>query len=113
MMKISFLRHKDSEFRECNTIGLEPPTDQQFDTTAEQVINSIRHFPISSSGGIDGLRPRHLKDLISFSCGDASTKLISATGKLVNLIRYGKICAEICPIFYGASLIALFIYSQD
>lgn len=80
---------------------------EQFDTSKEQVANAIRHFPISSSGGVDGLRPRHLKDLISFSSRDASAKLTSAIAALVNIIRSGKICSKLLPIFYGASLIAL------
>lgn len=93
---------EDSTIEEENLPNLE-----QFDTSSEQVINSIRHFPISSSGGIDGLRPRHLKDLISFSCGEASNKLTSAVAKLVNIIRAGKICTKLLLIFYGAALIAL------
>lgn len=88
----------DTEFR---------PNSEPFETSADEVINSIKHFPISSSGGIDGLRPRHLKDLISFSCGDASKRLISAVSKLVNVIRAGTICSKLCPVFYGAALIAL------
>lgn len=71
------------------------------------MLNSIKHFPISSSGGIDGLRPRHLKDLISFICGDSSTKLVIAMAKLVNIIRSGKIIRSLLPVFYGAALIAL------
>lgn len=99
---------KSKHPHEENHIESETLADmQQFDTSAEQVLNSIRHFPISSSGGIDGLRPRHLKDLISFSCGDASPKLVSTIAKLVNIVRGGKICEKLLPIFYGAALIAL------
>lgn len=83
------------------------PHLERFETSTEQIVNAIRHFPISSSAGIDGLRPRHLKDLISFSCGDAAAKLTSATAKLVNVIRDGKICPKLLPVFYGAALIAL------
>lgn len=43
----------------------DPLPDQQFETTDEEILNSIKHFPISSSGGIDWLRPRHLKDRVS------------------------------------------------
>lgn len=77
------------------------------ETSNEEIVNAIKHFPVSSSGGIDGLRPRHLKDLISFSCGDAAEKLISASSKLVNVVRSGKICSDLLPVFYGAALIAL------
>lgn len=83
------------------------PSLEPFETSSDQVTNAIKHFPISSSGGIDGLRPRHLKDLISFTCGDSSTKLTSSVAKLVNVIRSGNICSRLLPVFYGAALIAL------
>lgn len=34
-------------------------------TEVQHVSSAINSFPISSAGGVDGLRPRHLKDLIS------------------------------------------------
>lgn len=83
------------------------------DTSRELVINSIRHFPVSTSGGLDGLRPRHLKDLISFSCGDFSTKLIDSIAKLMNVIRRGKISPKVLPVFYGATLTALLKKNTD
>lgn len=92
---------------EISVIDEDLSVEETFDTSSEQVVNAIRHFPISSSGGIDGLRPRHLKDLISFTCGESASKLTSAASKLVNVIRSGKICQELPPIFYGAALIAL------
>lgn len=57
------------------------------------------------SGRVDGLNPRHLKDLTSFTCGEAGLKLKSSIAKLVDLIRNGKIISEILPIFYGATLL--------
>lgn len=97
-------KHPDEVVEPDTEIG---PSIESFETSSDDVINSIKHFPISSSGGIDGLRPRHLKDLISFSCGDASKRLTSAIAKLVNVIRAGKICSKLCPVFYGAALVAL------
>lgn len=83
------------------------------DTSCEQVVNSIKHFPMSSSGGLDGLRPRHLKDLISFTCRDFSNKLITAIAKLMNVIRRGEITPKVLPIFYGATLTALLKKNRD
>lgn len=83
------------------------PNLDPFETSTEQIINAIKHFPISSSSGIDGLRPRHLKDLISFSCGDACEKLTLAAAKLTDIVRSGKVCQKLLPVFYGAALIAL------
>ena len=75
-------------------------------TQIEDVNEGIKHFPLSSSGGIDGLRPRHLKDLISFTCGESASHLLKAIASLTDLIKAGKISQEIHSIFYGASLIA-------
>lgn len=75
-------------------------------TKVDDVCKAIRDFPLSSSGGVDGLRPRHLKDLISFSCGDSASHLINAIVSLTDLVKAGKIVKDIQPIFYGASLIA-------
>lgn len=55
------------------------------ETTIEDVIRAIRSFPLSSSGGFGGLRPRHLKDLTSFTCGESFIESDSVFG------RFGKI----------------------
>lgn len=49
---------------------------------------------------------RHLKDLTSFSCGESAAGLLKAIASLSNLAKAGKICEDILPVFYGASLIA-------
>ncbi|KAJ6634864.1 hypothetical protein Bhyg_13445 [Pseudolycoriella hygida] len=86
------------------------PKLEPFDISTDQVTNAIKHFPISSSGGIDGLRTRHLKD---FSCGESATKLTEAISKLTNVIRSGKICSSLTPIFFGAELIAFAKKNSD
>ena len=75
--------------------------------TEENVHEAIRSFPPGSAGGPDGLRPIHLKDLISASSGDAGLRLLSSITKLVNLILGGEVCAEAIPVLFGASLCAL------
>ncbi|KAJ6644018.1 Monocarboxylate transporter 12 [Pseudolycoriella hygida] len=96
--------------------GVLEERDEESDDSSEEdnfSSDNEKHFPISSSGGIDGLRPRHLKDLISFTGGDSSTKLVTAMAKLVNMIRSGKIVQIIIPIFYSAALIALAKKTED
>lgn len=73
-------------------------------TQVNDVLEAIRNFPISSSS--DGLRPRHLKDLTSFTCGESASNLLKSIASLSDLAKTGKICEDILPIFYGASLIA-------
>jgi len=70
-------------------------------------MRAIRSFPLSSSGGIGGLRPRHLKDLTSFTCGESGNRLLRAIASLVDVIKNGKVQKDISKIFFGASLTAL------
>lgn len=71
-----------------------------------KVQNGIQSFPAGSSGGIDGLRPQHMKDLISFSSGEAGQKCLSSITDLCNMLLCGKLNSETCPFFFGANLCA-------
>lgn len=82
-------------------------------TTAEDVVKAIKSFPLSSSGGIGGLRPRHLKDLISFTCGESANRLLKAIASLVDKVKYGEVPKDIANIFFGASLTALMKGEDD
>ena len=46
-------------------------------------------FPNGSSGGPDGFRPQHLKDLISHSTGDGGQLLLNALVTFVSLVLEG------------------------
>ena len=69
------------------------------------VLQAVRSFPAGSSGGPDGFRPQHLSDLISCKVG-GSALLVAVTG-FVNLILAGGCPTSICPVFFGARLIAI------
>ncbi|XP_055341049.1 uncharacterized protein LOC129590060 [Paramacrobiotus metropolitanus] len=74
-------------------------------TTAE-VISAVFSFPSGSAGGLDGLRPQHIKDMLS--CKDAvESPLRIALCKLVNFIVAGKLPEELRPALFGANLTAL------
>jgi hypothetical protein len=75
--------------------------------TAEEIVQSINSFPNGSAGGIDGLRPQHLKDLLAASTGEITTRLSIRLAAVINLMLQGKIPEEICPLLYGACLTAL------
>lgn len=82
-------------------------------TSIEDVIRGIRSFPLSSSGGIGGLRPRHLKDLTSFTCGESANRLLKAIASLVDVVKFGEVQKDIAKIFFGASLTALMKGEDD
>ena len=71
------------------------------------VRKAVTSFPAGSSGGIDGLRPQHLKDMVARSVGEPGNRLLNALTGLCNLCFKGNVPANICPIFFGASLCAL------
>jgi hypothetical protein len=71
------------------------------------VLRGINSFYCGSAPGIDGMRPQFLKDMVSFSAGEAGKRALTAITKLCNFILAGKINEEVLPIFFGASLCAL------
>jgi len=77
------------------------------EVTDQEVIAAIKSFPKGSAGGIDGLRPQHLKDLIGGLKDESSNRLIKALTSLMTLLLKGDVPSDICPILYGATLTAL------
>ena len=70
-------------------------------------MTAIKSFVPGSAGGPDGLRPQHLKDLISASAGDAGVRLLTRLTEFSNLCLTGHVPADLQPVFCGASLCAL------
>ena len=83
------------------------PNAPPLTTTAKEVANVVRSFPSDSAGGPDGFRPDHFKDLTSKATGQAGTSLTEALVDLCNLILEGRVPSEVCPVLFGASLVAL------
>lgn len=71
------------------------------------MLEGIRSFDNGSAGGIDGLRPQHLKYLVGHTNGHLAEQLADALGALNDIILSGKVPNSICPILYGANLTAL------
>ena len=73
----------------------------------EDIVRAVRSFPNGSAGGPDGLRPQHLKDMISPSAVDCCQALLPALTSFVKLVLEGRIPSSITPYFFGANLTAL------
>ena len=71
--------------------------------TKHDVLAAIKSFPAGSSGGPDGLRPQHLKDLTNKQVGET---LLDSITDFVNFVLLGKTPTWIRPFFFGASLFA-------
>jgi hypothetical protein len=77
-----------------------PPVDNN------EVTKAISSFPPGSAGGLDGMRPQILKDLLSTQ-GDVVVHLAQAIMAFLDVILKGEVHPSIRPIFFGASLTAL------
>src|SRR6478609_10311348 len=69
------------------------------------VKQAIMKFPSGSAGGPDGLRPQHLKDLLS-SAGNEGPFLQAITD-FINMLLEGRTPGRVRSIIFGASLLAL------
>ena len=88
---------------------VEPPDDEAVPLTATKadIMKAVNSFPPSSSAGLDGIRPTHLRSLLSRSTAEAGVRLLTALTALTNLALSGCLPQCAVPAFFGASLIAL------
>ena len=68
---------------------------------------ALMSFPPSTSAGMDGIRAKHLTNLVSKKAAAAGDQLKIELSSFVNYILRGELPAFILPLFYGARLIAL------
>ena len=71
----------------------------------QEVRQAAMSFPAGSSGGPDGLRPQHLKDMLPIDNVDIG--FLSALTGFVNTVLGGLCPPSIAPYFFGGRLIAL------
>lgn len=83
------------------------PDDPTLTTTTEAIFAAIMSFPNGSAGGLDGLAPQHLKDLLYCGCGDTKELVLKSLTALINIMLAGKVPEAITDILYGANLCAL------
>ena len=73
----------------------------------EDVRKAINSFRPGSAGGPDGLRPGHLKTLLSHSSAEAGVNLLTTLTDFVNAILRGEVPDFAVSTFFGATLCAL------
>src|SRR5437016_5254103 len=72
------------------------------------VCAAILSFPPGSAGGLDGLRPQILKELLDAKAvGEWGDKIVKALKGMLDLILSGAVPKDIVPYLFGASLTAL------
>ena len=81
-----------------------------FKCTPQEVLRAVKTFPVGSSGGIDGLRPDHLKDMLAPRKGPSATESmhLKTLTAFVNLILDTSLLPlAVQPLLFGARLIPL------
>ena len=71
----------------------------------KEVLKAIKSFPTGSFGGTDGLRPRHIIDLVC--CKMAGHELLSALTSFINVLLDGRCHPDVIPVLFGRNLTAL------
>jgi hypothetical protein len=86
-----------------------PPVDNvpALKLSENDIVAAIKSFLAGSAGGLDGLRPQHLKDMTGPVTGIAGQRLIVSLTEFCNMCLAGQVPPAIRPILYGASLCAL------
>ena len=86
--------------------GLDDLPDTNPDTVTEiEVRQAVLSFPAGSSGGPDGMRPQHLKDMLL--CRESGTDFLAALVGFTNTVLAGLCPKEMTPFFFGGRLLAL------
>ena len=86
------------------------PPDSDFHCltiTGQELFTAVCSFRSGSAGGLDGLSPQHLKDLICSGAGEAGELLLKELTALINLMLSGKVNDAVIDVLYGANLCAL------
>lgn len=74
---------------------------------AQEVDAAVRSFNQGSAGGMDGPLTGALRDLLLDQSVAHRDTLLDAIAELVDVLFQGAVPPEVCPIFFGATLIAL------
>jgi hypothetical protein len=80
-------------------------SDSDLSVTEDVVRRAVMSFPAGSSGGPDGTRPQHLKDLVQ--CREAGADFLSALTAFTNTVLKGLCPSDVVPFFFGGRLLAL------
>ncbi|XP_029654873.1 uncharacterized protein LOC115228431 [Octopus sinensis] len=102
---------------ELKTKHPNPPDDQRpliahsdlpnSHASKEEVLDAINSLATGSCGGIDGLRPGHVKDMLSNHTCEAGQRLLSSLTALTNRILNAEIPEHARDLFFAANLTAL------
>ena len=87
-----------------------PPTEPVSQTSSvseEEVMVAMKSFRPSSAGGVDGLRPGQLKDLVAPQIAEAGRRLLKALANLCLKLLRGQIPQHARDFLFATNLSAL------
>ena len=93
-----------------------PPVEAAINTSsdpyvsnAKEIADCVSTFPNGSSGGIDGVRPDHLKDMLSVEAHlEANRRGFTLTlCRFITFVLEGDLPEDVKLVFFGARLVAL------
>ena len=87
-----------------------PPTEPVTKTSSvseEEVMVALKSFRPSSAGGVDGLRPGYLKDLVAPQTAEAGRRLMKDHANLCSKLLLGQIPQHARGLLFAANLTAL------
>jgi len=79
--------------------------DSALSVSESDVRQAVLSFLAGSSGGPDGLRPQHLKNLVLYR--ESGSDFLAALTLFVNSVLAGSCPQNIAPYFFGGRLLAL------
>jgi len=89
----------------CSTDLPSPDRCQPLEVEESDVQKAIMSFPAGSAGGPDGLRPQHLKEVIS--CRESGQEILTDLTAFINLVLAGRCPKSVAPVFFGGRMLAL------
>ena len=100
-------KHPPAPFDQALSLLAQGDDCRPLQVSVRQVRAAIESMPTGSSAGLDGMRPLHLRQLISNEAAEPGRRLLSSLTTLTNLALDGRIPEFAREAFYGASLCAL------
>ena len=87
-----------------------PPTESVCKTSSvseDEVMVALKSFRPNSAGGVDGLRPGHLKDMVNPQTAEAGQRLMKALGNICSRLLRGQIPKHVRDLLFAAVLTSL------
>ena len=100
---LSALREKHLPSSSVLTDLPAPQPQQCLSVDKSEVRRHVLSFPAGSAGGPDGLRPQHIRDLLTYP--EAGPEFLSALMAFVNLVLAAQCPLNVAPVFFGGHLL--------